>query len=311
MLAIPRPALPHLAHGLTKAQHAAAAKKWKQEGITGLTVSTIGGAYGPTWSPTAPHTLDFLEDFPGLEHLHVNLPGITSLEPLRFVEASLKTLWITGFDKNAKLSLAPVARCRKLTSLTLTRTPKDIETIWELPQLEHLAVCGLRDSDLQPPGKLAKLRVLELSFGGMEQIDLVTQMPNLAALTILRTRGLADLAPIRSLQQLQFLSLADLAQAKVFPDCKPLGKLRRVFLDTMNGLADLRGLAAAPRLEELIVINSKMTAAPFAPLATHKALQRVEIGLASRSATKEVEVMFGSKNHTFFGTPQEKFTLSP
>lgn len=311
MLDLPRPAMPYLEPGLARERHLAKAKQHSAAGIEGLTVSTIGRAFGPTWPATATHTLDFLEWYPRLQHLHVHLPGLTTLEPLRFVEETLESLLITGFDKNAKFSLAPISRCRRLRTLTLTRTPKDLDIVWELPQLEHLSLTGFNDAQLQPSGKLPLLKTLYLGFGGMKQIELLDHMPNLAAIELQRTRGLADLTPLAALTQLQFIQTSDLAQVTTWPRCKRLTKLRRVFLDTMNGLTDLQGLAEAPHLEELIVINSKIPAAAFTPFAKHPSLARAEIGLGTVKATHEVEDWLGSKSCAFFGTPLEKFSLAP
>ena len=303
------PEMPHLASGLQGKRLADAAAKILAMDEPGLTVSTIGGAKGPTWPEAGGHSLDFLEHFTGLKHLSVNLPELTSLEPLRHVQETLETFHIGGFMKPSKASLAPLGGCRRLKSLSLTRMPKDVEVVWSLPKLEHLAFTGYRDADLQPTGVLKKLRTLYLGFGGMESIRLVDQMPNLAAIEILRTKGLGDLSPLSELAKLQFIALGDLAQVKSFPDCSKLRKLRRVYLDTLNGLEDLSGLLQAAALEDFILINSKVPPEVIVPLVKHRKLKRATIGLASRTAEKEVEEAFGERAVSVFGTEEELFEL--
>lgn len=301
--------MPHLPAGLSRAQLQKAAKKHVSKTVSGLTVSTVGGAFGPTWPTDASHSLDFLEHFVGLKHLRVYLPNLTSLEPLRFVQDSLETLEVDGFDKPAKFSLRPIADCRRLRTLSLTRAPKDLEVIWGLPELQYLILTGYRSSDLAPPKPLAKLRRLYLGFGGLEHLDLLQKMPKLVALEIFRTKGLSDLAPAAGLTDLQYLALGDLAQVERFPDCGKLRKLRRVYLDTLNGLKDMRGLAEAPNLEDLIVINSKLTADLFQPLVKHRKLQRATIGLVSRKEEQAAEAAFGERAISIFGTDAELFEL--
>lgn len=309
MLVGSQPEMPHLAYGLTGKKLEDAAAKILSTDEPGLTVSTIGGAKGPTWPANGVHSLDFLEHFPGLKHLSVNLPELTSLEPLRHVQETLETFHIGGFLKPSKASLAPLGECRRLKSLSLTRMPKDVGVVWDLPKLEELSFTGYRDVELRPTGVLKKLRSLYLGFGGMTSIQLVEQMPNLAAVEILRTKGLGDLSSLSGLTKLQYIALGDLPQVEEFPDCSRLRKLRRVYLDTMNGLKDLGGLLSAPALEDLILINSKVQPAVVLPLVEHRKLKRATIGLASRKAEQEVEEAFGERAMSVFGTEWQSFEL--
>lgn len=303
------PEMPHLAYGLNAAQLRAAAKKHVSKDVAGLTVSTIGGAFGPTWPADGEHSLDFLEHLGGLKHLRISLPNLTSLEPLRFVQDTLETLIVAGFEKSPKFSLQPVANCRQLRNLGLTRVTKDLEIIWGLPELEELSLTGYRTSDLAPAKRLKKLRIFYVGFGGLENVDVLQMMPKLVAFQAMRTKGLSDLTPVATLTDLQFLALGDLAQVERFPDCSKLRRLRRVYLDTLHGLQDLTGLAKAPALEELIVINSKIMADVFKPLVKHAKLKRATIGLASRKEEKAADAAFGARAFSVFGTEFEKFTL--
>jgi hypothetical protein len=309
LLSLPRPKMPHLAYGLTESQLRAAAKNHVSKEVAGLTVSTIGGAFGPTWPVDGEHTLDFLKHFAGLKHLRIVLPNLTSLEPLRFVQDTLETLIIDGFEKPPKFSLGPIAHCRRLRWVGLVRAGKDLEVVWSLPELEELSLTGFRTSDLTPAKPLKKLRMFYVGFGGLENVEVLQMMPKLVAFQAMRTKGLSDLTPVATLTDLQYLALGDLAQVERFPDCSKLRKLRRAFLDTMNGIKDLTGLAKAPALEELIVINSKITADVFKPLVKHPKLKRATIGLASRKEEKAADAAFGARAVSVFGTEFEQFTL--
>jgi hypothetical protein len=309
MLRPRQPDLPHLAYHRNAKKFAEVSVKILAQAEPGLTVSTVGGAFGPTWPPDVEHSLDFLEHFRGLNHLRVSLPNLSSLEPLVHVQDTLETLSIAGFEKPNKTSLAPLSQCLHLKSLGLTRMTKDVGVVWQLPNLEQLSFTGYNDRDLQPSNPHKKLRTIYLGFGGMEHIDLVGQMPNLAAIEIFRVKGLTDLSPLSSLTKLQYVALGDLSRITQFPNCSALRKLRRVYLDTLNGLEDLSGLLLAPALEDLIAVNCRVQPDVVMPLAKHRKLKRATIGLSSLSATRNVDEAFGTRAINVFGTSEELFTL--
>jgi len=309
MLELPRPEMPHLPYGLSGQKLKSIAKTALASDEPGLAVSTVGGAMGPVWPAAGDHSLDFLEHFGGLKHLRVHLPSLTTIEPIKYVASSLETLELVGFDKPSRVSLSPIQNCRNLRSITLVRLPQDFDVIWQLPRLERLSLSGYRSTELRPPKPLSKLRNLYLGFGGMENLELLDMTPNITSVEILRTKGLGDLLPLASLTKLQFIALGDLAQVKRFPDCSRLKKLRRIYLDTMNGLEDLSGLAQAPALEDFILVNSKAPASLLAPLVDHPKLKRVALGLASRKANQEANDAFGDLAQEIFGTEHELFRL--
>jgi hypothetical protein len=77
----------------------------------------------------------------------------------------------------------------------------------------------------------------------------------------------------------------------------------------MNGITDLSGLAKAPSLEDLIVVESKIEAGVFDPIVAYPKLKRVTVGLASRKADAEVAARLGERAISVFGTKDEKYVL--
>lgn len=62
----------------------------------------------------------------------------------------------------------------------------------------------------------------------------------------------------------------------------PLSELRRVHLETMKGLSDLSSVAAAPVLEELLVLDmGHLHPEAFQPFVGHPRLRAATIGLGS------------------------------
>jgi hypothetical protein len=125
----------------------------------------------------------------------------------------------------------------------------------------------------------------------------------------MRVRKLGDLSPAAGVKTLQYLALGDMKQVEQMPDCSQLKALRRVYLDTMNGITDLSGLTTAPNLEELIVVSSRIEADVFDPIVAHPKLKRVTVGLASRKAEAEVNARLGKRAVDVFGTKDEKIVL--
>lgn len=309
MLESPQPKLARLEYGLSSADRQARWKKWRKEGYDGIEANIFGGSDGPRWPMGQTHTLDFVEDFSGIKALMISVSGLTSLEPLASVSDSLEWLSIGGWMEPSKLSCKPLVQCRKLRSLSLDRLPKDLEAIETLTGLEELSLLGFTFESLEVLRPLKNLERLWIGFGSVPDIGPVGELPKLKALELMRIRKLGDLSPLSRVKTLQFLAVADMKQIVEMPDCSHLKLLRRVYLDTMNGITDLSGLAKAPGLEELIVVESKIEAGVFDPIVAYPKLKRVTVGLASRKAEADVEVKLGNRAISVFGTKDEKFVL--
>jgi hypothetical protein len=308
LLDLPRPKLARLEYGLTSADRHARWEAWRKQGYDGIEINNYGAAFGPTW-PEGTHTLDFLADLPGLRALEVNVSALQSLEPLALVSDSLEWLGIGGGGHLLKPSCRPIAGCRKLRSLSLAGIPKDLEAIEGLTALEELELLGFTLKSLGVVLPLKKLQKLWIRFGSVPDIGPIGELPKLKALELFRVRKLGNLSPLSRIKTLQYLALGDMKQVAVMPDCSQLKALRRVYLKTMNGITDLSGLTKAPKLEDLIVVESKIEADVFDPIVACTRLKRVTVGLASRKATKEVDAKLGKRAVDVFGTEYEKMIL--
>jgi hypothetical protein len=309
LLDVPRPKLARLEYGLSSADRKARWKQWRKEGYDGIEVNIYGGAYGPEWPQGTTHDLDFLEDFPGIKALNVTLSGLTSLEPLASASDSLEWLAVGGWMEPAKLSCQPIAQCRKLRSLSLARLPKHLEAIEALTGLEDLSFLGFTFKSLDVVRPLVNLEQLWIGFGSVPDIAPIGDLRKLKALEMLRVRKLGNLSPLSAVKSLQYLALGDMKQVDKMPDCSRLQSLRRVYLDTMNGITDLSGLTKAPKLEDLIVVQSKIEAEVFDPIIASPKPKRVTVGLASRKATADIDGKLGPRAVNLFGTKHEKFKL--
>ena len=120
---------------LTVSEHQANLARMKREGLTGLTLSCYGGAYGPIFPAGVDYDLSFLAHYPGITSLELQLPGQTSLEALKYVETSLESL---SLGSTRKASLEPVGRCLKLKRLSNVENTKDVGVLAGLRSLEVL-----------------------------------------------------------------------------------------------------------------------------------------------------------------------------
>lgn len=308
LLDIPQPRLARLEHGLSSSERKARWKTWREEGFDGIEVNTYGEAFGPIWPMRKTHSLDFVADFPGLKALAVGVSALKSLDPLSLAADSLEWL-VLGVDPS-KLSCRPIADCRKLQSLRFGGVSRDLEAIQSLHTLKALELYGFTFKSLDLVRPLKSLERLWICSGCLTDIGPIRELQKLKAVGFMMVRKLEDLSPLAALRPLQFFSLERMKQVMTMPDCSQLQALRRVYLDQMNGIIDLGGLASAPKLEELIVVGSKIESHVFDSIIAYPKLKRVTVGLASRTAMKEVNAKLGARAVNLFGTADEKFILN-
>ena len=309
LLEVPRPKLARLEYGLSSSERQSRWAEWRDAGFDGIEVSILGGAFGPTWPEGKTYDLKFLKDFAGIKALKVQVSGLTSLEPLSFVSDSLEWLAVGGWMKASTLSCRPIADCSKLRSLTLSRLPKHLEAIETLTDLIDLSFLGFTFTSLDVLRPLKNLHRLWIGFGSVPDIAPIGELPQIKALEMVRVRKLADLSPLSSARTLQYLALSGIKKIERMPDCSRLRSLRRVYLDTMNGVTDLAGLTEAPNLEDLIVVGCKIEADTFSPIIAASKPMRVTVGLESRKAEADVETRLGKRSVNLFGTKDEKMTI--
>ena len=105
-------------------------------------------------------------------------------------------------------------------------------------------------------------------------------------------RGLSDLQAVGKISTLQYLFLQALKQVDKLPSLGDLHLLRRMHLETMKGLTDLKPVADAPSLEELIVVDMpQLQPEVFAPFVGHPTLKHITAGLGSNRKNQMVEML--------------------
>jgi hypothetical protein len=191
-------------------------------------------------------------------------------------------------NERSPLSLSPVAGLTHLRELSLERLAADIDAVGELASLEVLKLRSITLPDLAIFRRLKRLRRFELRLGGTSDLSGIEAAP-LEYLEIWRVLGLADLGPVAALGRLDFLFLQALPRVTSLPDLGATS-LTGATLDTMKGLVDLRGLAAAPRLDNLALFAmNHIRWEHLEPFVGHPSLRDFVIGTGSVRRNAELE----------------------
>ena len=105
-------------------------------------------------------------------------------------------------------------------------------------------------------------------------------MDRIKYLELWQIRGLKDISVISTMHGLQYLFLQSLPHIASLPDFSNL---------RAKGLKDIRGLAKAPALEELMHCSAQgMEPTHYADLLKSKTLKRISVGFGSTKKNKEL-----------------------
>lgn len=241
--------------------------------------------------------LDFLADLPPVQDLTVMLGlDLANVDALATHATSLKYLTLeTGLRP---LDVGVLAELQQLEQLYLRKMNRSLrcfeEALSALTQLQHLTLHSVTLKDPQVLRSIAGLRGLALKLGGNRDLTFLPSMRNLRFLEIWGTRLLRDISPLAACDQLQALDLEELPHV-VLPDMSHAVSLTDVQLRSLPRLGGrLAGLAAAPRLRYLSVVECKLTVADVEALRGHPSLQGVWLPKFHRRAhDKERDPILG------------------
>src|ERR1700674_818222 len=199
--------------------------------------------------------LEFLRFFPFIRHFGaaVVYRSIGSIDGLRHLSENLESLDL-GHTRR-QLDLTILSRFPGLKQLKLQGPTKGIGVISNLTALEDLTLRSITLQDLSLLLPLTELRALDIKLGGTTDLSLLPSIGRLQYLDLWMIRGLSHLSSIGRLPHPRGLFLQALRRVEALPDLSLDVELRRVHLETMRGLRDLRPLATAPALEQLLLVD--------------------------------------------------------
>src|SRR5262245_43142742 len=259
--------------------------------------STTVGFSGAYLSPQ----LSWLEQYSGAGRVSLFLDGVTSFEPLRSLRPDLEQLTLSGSTKG-RVSLAPLRHFTALRELTIVGHRNGLETVAQLRSLERLCLISLKLPDLEMFEPLSELRAFELKLGGTTNLTALPRIGRLRYLEIWRVNGLSDLSVIAELMDLQYLFLQHVKRVEHLPSLRPCRHLRRVHLDRV-AIRDLRAIADAPNLEELLLLDMpQLPLDAFRPLVNHPALRALTAGVRNETRRAQIRSLVGLGDVQSYGT---------
>ncbi len=285
--------LKKIADNLSDEEHSSIAYEIRQGKIDGVSLSHLGGAFGPTWSVGKDYSLDFLKHYSGIRALEVFLPALTSIDAIAEHVNEIEFLSLGEFNKKT-VSLKPLSDLNKLKYLSLVKNKKDIDSIDSLSSLGYLSLTGYQEKQIEHVASLSNLENLYLGFGTFEGLNAIKGLSKLTSLEILWVKKLHELSALEKLTSLEHLHLSTLKQVTVIPDISNLSHLKSLVMDTMNGLSSLSGIKGSS-ITELALINSKVDPLFFSDINNSlPALQRLVLGLGAKGKTNEASSFFDS-----------------
>lgn len=271
---------------LSDEEHLSVAEEIQSGKIDGISISYLGGAFGPTWSSSADYDLNFLRHYKEIKALEIFLPGLTNLDPVAEHLKGIEFLNLGEFNKKS-VSLKPLKELTNLNSLSLVKNKKDFHVIAELPNIRDLSLTGYQDKQVNFISSLDKLTNLYLGFGRFENLAAIENFSRLKTLEVLWVKKLSDISAINNLKELEVLNLSTLKQVTELPNLSLLINLKSLIIDTLNGLSSLEGLNGS-LVTELGIFNSKIDPKLFTGLGGKlPMLQKLVLGLGAIGTTKE------------------------
>lgn len=195
--------------------------------------------------------LEFLEYFPGLRRLSVDIWELEDIAGFSHLQGGLELL---HFGKTKKrFSLRFLDAMPALQTLSLEGHSKDFAAVGGLSRLTSLALRGITLPDLSALAPLTGLTHFALLLGGTANLSQLAALPRLQTLSLMRVNKLSDLSILAELSSLRTLDLDWMRNVTSLPSLAPLTHLEDVTLETMKGLTGIAAVAAAPALRRLTV----------------------------------------------------------
>jgi len=202
--------------------------------------------------------ISVLSRFTRLESLNIFSTRITDLTPIGNDQA-LQELMIGGLQTSALSGLSHLKNLKMLT--IFEEQPFSLAQVADLPNLETLIVLmGVFPIDLEPIGRLTKLRTLSMSASAIANkstapayhVEIIGSLHNLNDLTLggLQVSDLRFLSPLQNLTKLSLIDLpiSSLAFLQNFVH------LQSIYLCDIQ-IADISPLLALPALSSLQLLR--------------------------------------------------------
>lgn len=231
-----------------------------------------------------------LKELRQLVELQLQVADLVSLDFLSGVNPNLESLSI-GKTRSSKLNLEAIAQFPRLRILKIDGQSKGIQVIGTLFNLVELSLSSVTLKDLSFFRDHDKLQSIAIKLGSLGDIGEINCAPNLRHVEFWRIRGLRDILALGQCTNLQYLYLQEMQLVSELPSFRQLGKLRRIYLESMLSLTTLFPITGAIALEDLGYANAKQfEVSDFDFLENLRSLRRVAIGFNNTKRNEEMKV---------------------
>jgi len=218
--------------------------------------------------------LEFLKYFESLRRLRLTAWDIEDIGGFAYLGTDFESLVFTKTKK--RFSLRFLEMLPGLRSLFLQGHVKDFDVVPGLMELQSLGLSGIPLADLSMLVPLRQLTHVFIGFCRTRDLWALRDLPRLKDLRVIRITELAAVDVLRDLTGLTCVELSWLRNVERLPNLSRLASLQSMTLDTMNGLREIAGIAAAPALRRLAVTATPgLTAESFRCLLGHPTLQEL------------------------------------
>jgi hypothetical protein len=225
--------------------------------------------------------LDHIASMDGLESLGIGIYHLDNFDFLNQVTPRLKKIFL-GRTKSSKPDCSPLSRFDSLEKIYLEGQRKNIEVLSGLEDLREVTLRSISTPGLDYLRPLQRLWSLDIKLGGIQDLSAIQGMENIKYLELWQIRALEDISVISNLPGLQYFFMQSLRRVAELPSLMENGRLRRISLENMKGLKDIRSLETAPALREFLHTSAQnMQPEDYLPLLRNPSLERAAVWFGS------------------------------
>lgn len=201
--------------------------------------------------------LDFLEYFRNVGRVCFANLYRSSLDELRRLSRDLVRLELDLSCFKDKPPLDFLDHFDSLQALTIRGHYEDLSKFPKLKSLQALKLDDVNLKDLSSISSFENLQSLSISSRKLQSLSELPRFKQLRHFSLSKASKISSVDEVKTLTNLEYLRLTDLSKLQALPSLKPLTKLRRLHVEAVKNLVDLRTVADAPALEELMIFRMK------------------------------------------------------
>lgn len=213
-----------------------------------------------------------IPSLPALNSITLKNAAPADLSPLKALPG-LKTIDFM----NAKIAdLTPLAELHRLEKLNLYgATVKDFSPLAKCAALKELNFYATKNADYSTLGKLTQLHVLEGGLTSLDDISWISKLTNLKKYTMFAEK-VKDYTPLSKLKLEEFMIWSMNVEGPNLSFISGMTSLRKLTLDTLNGVTNLKALQSLTSLKTLKITKINDKGGESIPLDVIKKLPNLE-----------------------------------